>query len=64
MKKAFLAAVIVGLVAGAVLLYLTNRTPEEEAADDIEDAAGDAYDTMNKHINKVEKATEKALKDL
>ncbi len=64
MKKAFLAALITGLVAGAVLLYLTNRTPEEKTADDVEDAAEDAYDTMNEHIGKVEKATEQALGDL
>ncbi len=64
MKKAFLAAIITGLVAGAVLLYLTNRTPEEKAADDVGDAAEDAYDTMNKHINKVERKTRQVLGDL
>jgi hypothetical protein len=66
MKSVLITAVVVG-AAIATLLYLTEetrRTPlsdAEDAADDVEDAAKSAYRTMNKHIGKVERSTERAL---
>ena len=66
MKSIFITTIIVGAVLGTLIYYATEtqRTPAsraDDALDDIEDAAGDAYDTMNKHIGRVERTAEKAL---
>ena len=56
--KTILAVAAVAGIAGAIAIYFfseANRT----AGDDISDAASDAYDTMNKHIGSVERATER-----
>lgn len=61
MKKILLAAVLTGAAAAFLIMYLGRSYNEDKEINDIEDAAEDAYDTMNKHIGKVERATEKAL---
>ena len=60
MKKILLITFLGGAVAAAAIILLTRKTPGEKAADDVSDAAEDAFDTMNKHLHKVENATEAA----
>lgn len=64
MKNILIAATIVGIVAAGVIIYLRDyyRTNElEDAAEDVGDAAKNAYNTMDKHIRKIERKTDPVL---
>ncbi len=61
MKKLLIASIIAGVAVAGLLYYLQDSFGEKKTADDIEDAAEDAYDTMNKHIGKVERHFDHAL---
>ncbi len=58
MKKIIIAASIVGAAAAGVILYLRRKN---NPANQIEDAAENANDTMNKHIKNIERKTSPAL---
>jgi hypothetical protein len=60
MKSLLITAAIVGAVAAAIILYLSDET-SNSAEGEVGDAAEDAYKTMNKHIGRVERQTEKAI---
>jgi hypothetical protein len=63
MKSLLITAAIIGTVAAA-LIYLTDDRSflgTTDEADDVTDAAEDAYTTMNKHLGHVERKTENAL---
>ena len=65
MKNILIAAAIVGVVAAGVIIYMTNYAGTsnelEDAADDVGDAAKDAWNTMDKNIRKVERKTDPVL---
>jgi len=58
MKKIIIAASIVGAAAAGVILYLRKRnsTPGQ-----VEDAANDANNIMNKHAKKAERKVNQAM---
>ena len=58
--KTILAVAAVAGIAGAIAIYFFSEA-NKTAGDEIADAAGNAYDTMNKHIGSVERATERAF---
>jgi hypothetical protein len=60
MRSLLITAAIVGAVAAAIILYLSDET-SNSAEGEVGDAAEDAYKTMNKHIGRVERQTEKAI---
>ncbi len=61
MKKLLIASIIAGAAVAGLLFYLRDELSEKKTADDIEDAAEDAYNTMNKHIGKTERMFDHAL---
>ena len=61
MKKLVIASVIAGAAIAGLLFYLRDQYSEKKTADDISDAAGDAYKTANKFIRKEEDAFDPAL---
>jgi len=61
MKNLVIATVIVGAAVAGLLLYLRDQTGVRGQINDVEDAADDAYKTMNKHIGKVERTFDHAL---
>jgi hypothetical protein len=68
MKSLIITAVIVSAAAAALIIYLADETTFFETKirepKDMGDAAEDAYKTMNKHIGRVERNTEKAFNAL
>jgi hypothetical protein len=52
MKKAFLAAAIVGAAAAGVIIYLTRRNRFDAALDDAQDFADDAADAVGEGADK------------
>ncbi len=61
MKKLLIASLIAGAAVAGLLFYLRDTISEKKTADDIGDAAEDAYNTMNKHIGKAERTFDHAL---
>ena len=62
MKKLFIATIAIGAAIAGLLLYMqSDQYAEKKTADDISDAAEDAYDTMNKHIGRAEHAFDHTL---
>lgn len=62
MKSLLITAAIVGVAAAAIIIYLAeDMSSESEGLDDVADAASDAYNTMNKHIGRIERKTSDAL---
>lgn len=61
MKKLFIASLIAGAAVVGLLYYLQDTFGEKKTADEIGDAAEDTYDTMNKHIGRVERKFDHAL---
>lgn len=61
MKNILIAAVVVGITAAGLILYLRDRIEAEDEFDEIEDAAGDAYSTMNRNIGRAERSVRNAL---
>jgi len=65
MKNILIAATIVGVVVAGVIIYMTNYAGTsnelEDAADDVGDAAHDAWHTMDRTIHKVERKTDPVL---
>lgn len=60
MKKILIAATVVGAVTAGVIIYLREyyRTNQlENAAGDAGDAAGEAFNTMDRHIRQIERKT-------
>jgi uncharacterized protein YoxC len=56
--KGILFSVIVAGAAAALLIYFKDElNSRSNALDDVEDAAKDAYKTMDRQINKVERKT-------
>lgn len=54
MKKILIAATAVGATIAGIILYNRKRTAP---ANQIEDAAKDAYKTMNNGLGKIERGT-------
>lgn len=64
MKNILIAATIVGIVGAGLIIYLRDyygKNELENAAEDVGDAAQDAWDTMDKHIRKVERKSDPVL---
>ena len=66
MKNLFATATIVGAAIAAIIVYLLEDAPGEGSTiangnKGVGKAAAKAYNTMNKHLGKVEKRTEKAM---
>lgn len=61
MKKLVIASVIAGAAVAGLLFYLRDQYSEKKTADDVADAADDAYKTANKFIKNEEKAFDPAL---
>jgi hypothetical protein len=61
MKKIVIASILVGAAVAGLLFYLRNQLAEKKTSDDVEDAADNAYNTMNKHIGRVERTFDHAL---
>ena len=62
MKGLLITAAIVGAAVTALIFYGTDDTTlAESGTSDIDEAAEDAYKTMNKHIGRVERKTEEEL---
>jgi len=61
MKNILIAAVVVGITAAGLILYLRDRVEADDEFDEVEDAAGDAYTTMNRNIGKAERAVRNAV---
>lgn len=57
MKKILIAATVVGAIAGGLFVYMRNFYAKRDELDNVEDAADDAFHTMNKHIRRVERKT-------
>lgn len=62
MKKALIAASIVGAAAAGVIIYLTNRSRAEKLLDDLNDSAGELNNSVDegrriakKHLRKTQK---------
>lgn len=58
MKKILIAASIVGTTAASMILYMRRKN---RTSGNIEDAAENANEIMNKHMGKIERKTEQAL---
>lgn len=54
MKSVLITALVAGIVVAAALIIADNY--ERDSIDDVGDAAEDAYNTMNKHIRRVERS--------
>ncbi len=61
MKKLVIASVIAGAAVAGLLFYLRDQYSEKKTADDITDAADDAYKTADKFIRKEEETFDPAL---
>lgn len=61
MKKLVIASVITGAAIAGLLFFLRDQLGEKKTADEIGDAAEDAYHTANKFIRKEEDAFDPAL---
>ena len=61
MKKLLIASIIAGVAVVGLLYYLQDSLGEKKTADEVGDAAEDAYNTMNKHIGRVERKFDHAL---
>lgn len=62
MKALLITAAIVGAAVAALVFYGADDTTfGGSGTSDVDDAAEDAYKTMNKHIGRVERKTEEAL---
>jgi hypothetical protein len=59
MKKILIAASVVGAAAAGVMLYVKNKNAGKP--NDPKNALNDAYDTMDKHLQHVERKTEGLL---
>lgn len=55
MKKALLAAVVVGAAAAGVILYLSKGDRAQNLLDQIAGGAQDASDLAKKHLSKTQK---------
>ena len=60
MKKILIAATIVGAAGAGVILYLRNRN-NQTGSKEVEDAAKDAYRTMNANMGRVERLGQHAM---
>ena len=56
MKNILLTVGIVGAAIALLIYYAEEQTSPNREINEVEDAAEDAYNTMNKHIRKVERA--------
>ncbi len=61
MKNLLIATVVAGAAVAGLMLYLRNQTAQQRTVNHIEDAADDAYKTMNKHIGRAERTFDHAL---
>jgi len=59
MKNILIAAVIVGVAAAGVILYMRNRDEVDEAWDEVSDSASNAYDKMNDTLRRAGKKAKK-----
>ena len=59
MRNVLIFAGLAGIAAAVAIYFVTES--QKDLGDEIEDAADDAYDTMNKHIGKVERKTRKSF---
>ncbi|SFW17881.1 hypothetical protein [Chitinophaga sancti] len=55
MKKALIAASIVGAAAAGVIIYLTNRSRAEKLMDDLNETADEGRRIAKKHFRKTHK---------
>ncbi|WPQ61963.1 hypothetical protein SIO70_26735 [Chitinophaga sancti] len=55
MKKALIAATIVGAAAAGVIYYLTNRSRAEQILDELNDTADEGRRLAKKHLRKTRK---------
>jgi hypothetical protein len=56
MKNILIFACIAG-IASAIAIYFTSEANKDSGLGRVADAAGDAYDTMNRGIGSVERST-------
>lgn len=55
MKKALIAASIVGAAAAGVILYLSNRSRAEQVLDELSNTADEGRRIAKKHLRKTHK---------
>lgn len=55
MKKAMIAASIVGAAAAGVILYLTNRNRAQQLLDDVSEGAEEGRRIAKNHLRKSQK---------
>lgn len=55
MKKAMIAASIVGAAAAGVILYLTNRNRAQQLLDDVSESAEEGRRIAKNHLRKSQK---------
>ena len=55
MKKAFIAAAIVGAAAAGVIVYLTNRNRAQQLLDDLNDTAQEGRKIASRYLRKTQK---------
>jgi hypothetical protein len=60
MKNILIFACIAG-IASAIAIYFTSEANKDSGLGESSDAAGNAYDTMNRGIGSVERSTRNAF---
>ena len=61
MKNILIAALVVGVAAAGVILYLNNKDEVSETWDELSDSAEDAYDKMNSKMTKAKRKAKQAF---
>ena len=61
MKNILIAALVVGVAAAGVILYLNNRDELAETWDELSDSAEDAYDKVDSKMSKAKKKAKQAF---
>ncbi|MGN6619329.1 MAG: hypothetical protein ACTHJ5_19290 [Ilyomonas sp.] len=61
MKNILIAALVVGVAAAGVILYLNNRDELSETWDELSDSAEDAYDKANSKMSNAKRKAEQAF---
>ncbi len=61
MKNILIAALVVGVAAAGVILYLNNRDELSETWDELSDSAEDAYDKANSKMSNAKRKAKQAF---
>jgi hypothetical protein len=61
MKNILITALVVGVAAAGVILYLNNRDEVSETWDELSDSAEDAYDKADSKMSKAKRKAKQAF---